>query len=476
MALPDPLVLIDLETTGANPVGDRITEIAILRIEGGEIVARWESLVNPQRSIPSMIVRLIGISDAMVADAPTFAELAPQVRALLDGAVFVAHNARFDYGFICNEFERIGETFEAPVLCTVKLSRALYPEHHRHGLDALIARHGFVCDARHRAMGDAEVLRQFTQQVASAFPPEVLERACVKAMKLPPRPPGLPEGALEGLPDGPGVYVLYGERDVVLQVGRCASLRAQVIELLSTNKQGGRKADLATRVHRVDWQQGAGELEAALQELELTRQHGLRQGGGKGRAGVDAAFGLRLIPRRKRAPILERVPLTGTDPADWTQVHGVFRGSRESDSVLHGLAEAYRLCPQRLGLAPGKGACAASQKQRCAGVCAGRESIAAHDERLERALGAVDLKTWPWPGAVVVREHWEPDGRQAWHVLDRWCHLGSAGSEAGLAALLEQLPPRRFDPDVYRILVRWHGGEGQHAGARNISPLRTPSR
>ncbi|MBI1906474.1 MAG: ethanolamine utilization protein [Rhodocyclales bacterium] len=472
MALPDPLVLIDLETTGANPVGDRITEIAILRIEGGEIVARWESLVNPQRAIPSMIVRLIGISDAMVADAPTFVELAPQVRSLLDGAVFVAHNARFDYGFICNEFQRIGEAFEAPVLCTVKLSRALYPEHHRHGLDALIARHGFVCDARHRAMGDAEVLRQFTQQVASAFPVEVLERACAKAMKLPPRPPGLPEGALEGLPEGPGVYLLFGERDVVLRTGRCASLRAQVIELLSSSKQSGRVADLAARVRRVDWQQSAGELEAALQELELTRTHGLRQGGGgKGRGSVDAAFGLRLIPRRKRAPVLERVPLTGTDPGDWREVHGVFRSSRESDSVLHGLAEAYRLCPQRLGLEPGKGACTASQKQRCAGVCAGRESIAAHDERLERALGAVDLKAWPWPAEVVVHEHWAPSGRQAWHVLDRWCHLGSAHSEAALAALLEQAPPRRFDPDVYRILVRWQGGEGQHASLRRADDL-----
>jgi DNA polymerase-3 subunit epsilon len=472
VALPDPLVLIDLETTGANPVGDRITEIAILRIEGGEIVARWESLVNPQRAIPSMIVRLIGISDAMVADAPTFAELAPHVRSLLEGAVFVAHNARFDYGFICNEFERIGEAFEAPVLCTVKLSRALYPEHHRHGLDALIARHGLVCDARHRAMGDAEVLRQFTQQVASAFPLEVLERACAKAMKLPPRPPGLPEGALEGLPDGPGVYLLFGERDVVLRIGRCTSLRAQVIELLSRHKQSGRNADLAARVRRVDWQESAGELDAALREQDLTRRHGAGKAGGSGgKSAAVTAFGLRVIPRRKRAPILERVPLAGTDPVDWREVHGVFRTVRESDAVLQGLADAYRLCPQRLGLQPGKGACAAAQKSRCAGVCAGRESIAAHDQRLEGALRAVDLKAWPWPAAVVVHEHWDASDRHAWHVLDHWCHLGTARSEADLTALLAALPPRRFDPDIYRLLLRWYGADAG-CEVRHIAALR----
>jgi DNA polymerase-3 subunit epsilon len=127
VAFPETFVLIDVETTGANPVSDRVTEVAVLRVERGEIVERWESLVNPQCSIPGMIQRLIGITDAMVATAPTFAELADRLRTRLDGAVFIAHNARFDYGFIKNEYSRIGQGFDAPVLCTVKLSRALTP-------------------------------------------------------------------------------------------------------------------------------------------------------------------------------------------------------------------------------------------------------------------------------------------------------------------------------------------------------------
>ena len=128
MSLPESFVLIDVETTGANPVRDRVTEIAVLRVERGEVVERWESLVNPECPIPSLIQRLIGITDAMVAGAPTFADIADQVRARLDGAVFVAHNARFDYGFIRSEFARMEQSFDAPVLCTVKLSRALYPD------------------------------------------------------------------------------------------------------------------------------------------------------------------------------------------------------------------------------------------------------------------------------------------------------------------------------------------------------------
>ncbi len=131
-----------METTGApNPVVDRVTEIAILRVEGGQLVERWSSLVKPGMPIPPSIQGFTGITDAMVAAAPPFAELADGVRALLADCVFVAHNARFDYGFIKNEFRRIGQDFDAPVLCTVKLSRALYPQFHRHGLDALIERH-----------------------------------------------------------------------------------------------------------------------------------------------------------------------------------------------------------------------------------------------------------------------------------------------------------------------------------------------
>jgi len=202
--LAPKLAFIDVETTGANPLVDRVTEIAILRVEHGELVERWSSLVNPGMPIPPTIQTFTGITDRMVAGAPAFAELADGIRALFADCVFVAHNARFDYGFVKNEFRRIGEDFDAPVLCTVKLSRALFPQHHRHGLDALIARHDLVCAARHRAMGDTEALLQFARLVAGQFERDVLDAAVVKAMKAPSRPAGLPEGVLEGCRKGPG--------------------------------------------------------------------------------------------------------------------------------------------------------------------------------------------------------------------------------------------------------------------------------
>lgn len=454
MSLPETYVLVDVETTGANPVTDRITEIAMIRVEAGDVVARFESLVNPQANIPMMIQRLIGITNEMVAGAPTFAELADQVRAFADGAVFVAHNARFDYGFICNAFTRIGQSFDAPVLCTVKLSRALYPDHHRHGLDALIERHGFVCDARHRAMGDTEVLWQFMQKVRGGFDDETVAQACERAMKLPARPAGLPEGVLEGLPDAAGVYLFFGENDLPLYIGKSISLRARVMEHFGASNRKGKEADLARQVRRVEWQETAGELTALLLEADLVKLR--RPVHNRMLRANEDVFALQFIPGRKRPPLFKRMPIDGSDPAAWEDLYGMFRERKEADAVMRELAANYQLCPRRLGLEPGgKGACMAHQMKRCAGACAGKESFASHDERLLGALAAVRLKAWPWNGAVVVSERAAHSGQTAFHLIDRWCHLGSADTPAALDALIAAQPPRRFELDTCRILQRW---------------------
>jgi len=461
--------MVDLETTGADPVRDRITEIAIIRVERGEVVSRWQSLVNPQRRIPPLIRKLIGITDDMVANAPTFAELADQVRGMLEGAVFVAHNARFDYGFLCNEYARLDQRFTADVLCTVKLSRALYPEHHRHGLDALIARHGFVCDARHRAMGDAEVVWQFVQQAGATFETETLARARAKAMKQPPRPPALPEGALEGLPDAPGTYQLYGESATPLLTGSANSLRAHLLAFVATRGNKKKSTELIDRIRRIEWQEAAGEFDALLRELLLNRELFPD-------CDTDSpVFGLRLLPGRERAPIFEQVPLHGSDPADWDEVFGLFRARREADNFLREQVSLYRLCPRRLGLEnSSKGACSAHRQKRCAGVCAGKESVEAHDQRLRGALSVVRLKTWPWPGVVTIHERSPNSNQEAFHLFDNWCYLGSAKTRASLLVLAQVLAPRRFDIDIYRLLQRWLMNEDNRAKAVPLNSLIEP--
>jgi len=163
-ASADPLRLdamrfavVDVETTGSQPgLWDRVTEIAIVPVDGGRVGEPWAQLVQPGRSIPPMITALTGISDAMVAEAPPFAEIADAVTERLEGRVFTAHNARFDHRFVESELSRThGLRLDGAALCTVRLTRRLVPALTRRSLDRVCAYFGVRIDGRHRAGGDA---------------------------------------------------------------------------------------------------------------------------------------------------------------------------------------------------------------------------------------------------------------------------------------------------------------------------------
>lgn len=157
-----PLVFIDVETTGLSPHrGDRVIEIGALRMERGKVVDRLNTLIYPECHVPSVITRITGLSDEHVTGAPLFADVFAKLHALMKGAVFVAHNVNFDYEFIAHEYRRLGEQLDMPKLCTVQLSKALFPGSPSHKLEHVIRRHNYKVKARHRAYDDAEVLHRF---------------------------------------------------------------------------------------------------------------------------------------------------------------------------------------------------------------------------------------------------------------------------------------------------------------------------
>ena len=150
-------VVVDVETTGGSPAaGHRITEVAAVRVSGGRVVGTYSTLVNPERRIPSVITSLTGITDAMVAGAPRFHEIADDLSAALAGRVFVAHNAAFDWRFVCGELERtVGRSLVGRQLCTVRLARKLLPHLRSRSLDGLAEYFGLEIASRHRALDDA---------------------------------------------------------------------------------------------------------------------------------------------------------------------------------------------------------------------------------------------------------------------------------------------------------------------------------
>lgn len=163
-----PLILIDIETTGASSVYGRITEIAAIRVENMEIVATFSSLINPGQNLPPFITRLTGITDEMLWSAPVFKTVAEEFIEFMQGGIFIAHNVGFDYRFIKQEYKRLGVDFKMDRLCSVRLSRKLYPEHRRHNLDSVIDRLGLSVKNRHRALDDAEVIYKLLKQEHTA--------------------------------------------------------------------------------------------------------------------------------------------------------------------------------------------------------------------------------------------------------------------------------------------------------------------
>jgi DNA polymerase III subunit epsilon len=175
--MPKKIAFVDVETTGGSPINDRIMEVGIIRVENGEVTAQYDSLINPQVQVPPFIQDMTGISDDDLVYAPTFDVVKDEVLSLLTGCSFIAHNVEFDYGFIRNEFKRVGLPIKLQHMCTVKLSRFFYPQFRHHNLDSIIERFNIECENRHRALGDALVIYKFYNQLLKEFPENKWKKA-----------------------------------------------------------------------------------------------------------------------------------------------------------------------------------------------------------------------------------------------------------------------------------------------------------
>jgi DNA polymerase-3 subunit epsilon len=463
------IAFVDLETTGTAPTLDRITEIGIVRVADGELVDEWSSLVNPGCPIPEDIQALTGITNAMVRGAPSFGELKREVHERLAGCLFVAHNARFDYGFLKNEFRRGGMSYTADVLCTVRLSRRLYPEAHGHGLDALIARHGLheaVAPAlaartgRHSALGDARAIWRFVQVLYRDRAADEVEAAVRRLLKIPSLPPQLAPDALENLPEGPGVYRFYGLNALPIYIGKSVNLRDRIRSHFSSDHASANDIRISGEIQRIEVDETAGELGALLREARLVKDllplhnHRLRRK-------ANACF--------IRLPDLRRPPeLVANKDIDWDMRHGADTGSgypsaaetlygpfatrQHAKQLLESLAREHGLCWRQMGWEKRGGPCFARQVRKCRGACIAEETPEMHHLRLATALVPHRLADWPWPGRAVVRECHPEGGFEEAHVFDRWRHVGTARDEGELEGLLEARVEAEFDPDIYRIV------------------------
>jgi DNA polymerase-3 subunit epsilon len=447
--LHQPLAFVDIETTGGSYRYARVLEIGVIRVEGGRVVGEMRQLINPGTPVPRAITELTGITTDDVADAPSFEEISLELAELLDGAVFVAHNVHFDYNFIKMEFEQLERPFAPRLLCTVKLSRRLWPGERGHSLQAIIQRFNFETAARHRAYDDALVLWQFYRLIMAEFDLDTVETAVAAQFKSPSLPSHLDQQLIANLPTGPGVYIFEDADGAPLYVGKSVGIRARVRSHFANFHSSSTELKISTAIRHVRAVPTHGELSALLTEARLIKElqplHNKQ---------LRRRERLTLAVRHRNAAGYYGLELrdgAAIDPAEADIVMAVYPTTGRARGSLHTLARNFYLCPKLMSLEKARGACFQVQLGKCRGACCDQEDPADYNARFTSAFEHSRLVAWPYPGPILVTErHSQLEGAEG-IIIDQWRLLGRL-RQLDDGTVEETSLQYDFDLDMYKIL------------------------
>jgi DNA polymerase-3 subunit epsilon len=371
--------IVDIETTGGYAAHHRITEIAIYHHDGVSITDHYRSLINPGRSIPHFITGLTGIDYEMVKEAPAFADIAKEVHGWLDGRVFVAHNAHFDYSFLKKEFEDAGIAWNTKKLCTVRLSRKIIPGLHSYGLGRLAESLGVEIQDRHRAGGDAFATAKIFDLLLKRDNVGVIEKALKRNSGEAILPPNLPKEEFEALPAKPGVYYFLDAHSQVIYVGKAINIKKRIAGHFTGEAREWNRSNIRNEIHHITYELTGTELIALIFESQEIR---------------------RLWPKYNLAQKIKAEEWGIFDYEDRNGylrfcVNTVSKGSNplitfstkgDAWNFWWEKVKEFDLCPKLSGLQLAKGLCFSFQSGTCHGACQGVESVKKYNKRAQKAV------------------------------------------------------------------------------------------
>jgi DNA polymerase-3 subunit epsilon len=374
--------IVDIETTGSFAANNGITELAIVLHDGNKITDRYETLINPGVPIPHYVQVLTGIRPDMLQEAPAFPEVASHVHGMLKDAVFVAHHVNFDYSFVKHQLESCGYELDTKKLCTVRLSRKVFPGLSGYSLGKICRDLEIPITNRHRAGGDADATVILFEKILSRDTQGAIRQMLNGRSREQYLPPNLPSEQIVSLPYTPGVYYFHDQKGKVIYVGKAKNLRNRVCSHFSNNNPGLRKQDFLRNIYSVSWKECGTELIAFLLEcVEIRRLWPIYNRSLKRfeqRYGLyvyeDQTGYLRLVIEKKKLNL----------PA-----HYSFNGLTEGWQVLRKLVRQFELCPKLSFLQKDNETCAGLLDSSCHGACNQEESAANYNQRLTTALGSL---------------------------------------------------------------------------------------
>lgn len=356
--------ILDIETTGGQYNEEGITEIAIYKYDGHEVVDQFISLINPEKPIQPFVVKLTGINNAMLRSAPKFYEVAKRIIEITDGCIIVAHNAQFDYRILRTEFSRLGYDYEKQSLCTVELSQKLMPEQKSHSLGKLVRALGIPMSDRHRATGDAMATVQLFKLLQAKDVEKEIIKSLIKTETKKGIAPKLYE-LLEGIPSVTGLYYIYKENGNLIYIGKSRNIKKRLNQHFTGTSRKSKR--IQREAFTVTYEETGSELIATLkecQEIKINKPV-------YNRAQKKTIFPWSIYAE-KNAQGYICLKLQKTDGRKKEIVS--FASVLDGKNALHQIAEKYNLCKKINELeSSGKDHCFGYELSTCMGACIGKE-------------------------------------------------------------------------------------------------------
>lgn len=374
--------IIDIETTGGRAARDKITEIAIVLHDGTKIIDTYETLLNPETRIPYGITQLTGITQEMVDGAPKFFEVARKIVEMTEGAIFVAHNVRFDYSFIREEFKRLGFTFTRKQLCTVRLARKAFPGLRSYSLENLIKHFKIKVNDRHRAMADTlatvELFEKILNKEDGGTTADELINLGIKEALL---PKNISLEMMHALPEECGVYYMHDEEGRCVYVGKSINIKKRIAQHFS--KKTEKASKLQRFVHDITYEITGSELAALLLE-----SHEIK----KLRPYINRAQRRRYFPYVIHTEVNEEgytcfdVARPSAAARKKLNVVAEYAKLTSAKGRLNYAIENYELCGKYCNIDAGTTACFNYHLKQCRGACVGKESPEEYNERANAVI------------------------------------------------------------------------------------------
>ncbi|MCA6422936.1 MAG: GIY-YIG nuclease family protein [Flavobacterium sp.] len=368
--------ILDIETTGGQFNEEGITEIAIYKFDGHEVVDQFISLVNPEKPIQPFVVKLTGINNAMLRSAPKFYEIAKRIIEITQDCIVVAHNSSFDYRILRTEFTRLGYDFIRPTLCTVELSQKLIPGQVSYSLGKLVRALGIPVTDRHRASGDAmATVKLFKMLLAKDVEKEILISSIKAEIKKGLSPKLL--DLVESLPNKTGIYYIHNEKGELIYIGKSKNIKKRVNQHFTGTSRKSKK--IQAEVFAVTYEETGSELIALLKESEeikinkpiynRAQRKSIYQYALYGVKDENGYINLKLLKADGR-----KKEITS------------FTSINEAKNAMFRITAHYNLCQKYTNLYDTKNECFQYKIKECDGACIGKISPEEYNERVEEFI------------------------------------------------------------------------------------------